>query len=228
MQTRFITILFLATALFTSCKPENDAPINPGPEPVPYRIESDSIESGSYLDIAIGDEAVAVYPKIQALQATKGVSAMNIVSNIFSDLSPLRERIPLYEYILLDQSRGTDTGVQITAKEGKVSAIYLNSGKKLSQWPEKEKASSSVRMGDDVAALHGKLTNIRGNKSYSSKFERIFLMTKTLSTAYDPAMGQSPQWYFGYSTGQDKMDQIQVHFEAGKVKKIRIDHYSKY
>lgn len=228
MQTRFITILFLAAALFASCKSETDGPIGPGPEPEPYRIERDSIESGSYLGIAIGDEAAAVYPKIQGLQADKGIPAMNIVSNIFSDLGSLRERIPLYEYILLDQNQGTDTGVQITIKAGKVSALYLNSGKKLGQWPEKEKASSSVRMGDDVAAIYEKLANIRGIKSYSSKFERISLLTKNLSTAYDQAMSQSPQWYFGYSTGQGTMDQIQVHFEAGKVKKIRIDHYSKY
>ncbi|MCF0068883.1 hypothetical protein LZD49_00280 [Dyadobacter sp. CY261] len=228
MQTRFIAILFLATVLFTSCLPEKTDPITTGPDPTPYRIERDSIETGSYLDIAIGDEAAAVYPKIQALQSSKGVTALQVVSNTFSDLGPLREKIPLYEYILLDQNQGTDSGVQITIEDAKVKAIYLNSGKKLDQWPEKEKASSSVRMGDEVTALYGKFSNIRGKKSYASKFERIFLMTKNLQTAYDPAMGQSPQWYFGYTTGQDMMDQIQVHFEAGKVKKIRIDHYSKY
>ncbi|WP_353720710.1 hypothetical protein [Dyadobacter sp. 676] len=227
MQTRFIAFLFSA-ALFTACQSETAEPLVTGPEPMPYHIERDSIETGSYLDIAIGDEAAAVYPKIQALQAPKGVSALHVVSNIFSDLSPLRESIPLYEYILLDENQGTDTGVQITVKDGKVKAIYLNSGKKLDQWPEKQKAASSVRTGDDVAALYGKLANIRDMKNYSSKFQRIFLMTKNLSTTYDPAMGRSPQWYFGYATGQDAMDQIQVHFRAGKVAKIRIDHYSKY
>ncbi|GGM86741.1 hypothetical protein GCM10010967_18890 [Dyadobacter beijingensis] len=228
MQARLISILLLATVTFTACQKEAADPLTTGPEPVPYRIEKDSIETGSFLGIAIGDEAAAVYPKIQALQLSKGVTAMNVVGNIFSDLDQLRDRIPLYEYILLDQNRGTDTGVQITIKGTSVSAIYLNSGKKLNQWPEKEKASASVQTGEHVNALFGKFTSIRKNKTYSSKFERIFLMTKNLATAYDPAMTQSPQWYFGYATGPETSEQIQVHFENGKVKKIRIDHYSQY
>lgn len=228
MQTKFIALL-LSAALFSGCLPDRQVdPLTTGPEPVPYRIVRDSIETGSYLNIAIGEEAASVYPKIQALQSTKGVTALSVVSNIFSDLAPLRERIPLYQYILLDQQQGTDSGVQITIENQAVKAIYLNSGKKLNQWPEKEKAASSVRMGDAISDLYEKFANIRGIGSYRNKFERISLLVKNLGAAYDPGMGQSPQWYFGYSTGTDTMDQIQVHFEAGKVKKIRIDHYSKY
>lgn len=223
----FVFILF--TAIFSSCI--SDSPIEPvttGPEPVPYHIVRDSIETGSYLDIAIGDEAAAAYPKIQSLQSGKGFSALNVVSNIYSDLTLLRERIPLYQYILLDQKHGTNSGVQITIEDGTVKAIYLNSGKKLSQWPENQKASFSVRIGDAVTSLYDKFSTIREKGSYALQFERILLLTKNLSTAYDSGMGQSPQWYFGYSTGTDAMDQIQLHFEAGKVKKITIDHYSKY
>lgn len=227
MQTKFIAFLF-SVVLFSACQSDTVEPEIVGPDPIPWRIERDSIETGSYLNIAIGDEAVAVYPKIQALQDSKGVSAMTVVSNIFSDLASLRTSIPLYSYILLDQNTGTDSGVQISIEAGKVKAIYLNSGKKLNQWPEKGNAASSVRMNDDVNALYDKFSKIRQDKSYAPKFERIFLMDKNLKTAYDPAMNQSPQWYFGYSTGQDTMDQIQVYFEAGKVKKIGINHYSRY
>ncbi len=85
-----------------------------------------------------------------------------------------------------------------------------------------------MRTGDRVSDLYEKLANIRGIGSYKNKFERIFLFVKNLVTAYDPGMNQSPQWYFGYKTGTDTMDQVQVHFRAGKVVKINIDHYTKY
>jgi hypothetical protein len=227
MRTKFIAFLFSAV-LFPACQFDTVDPLVVGPDPEPWRIERDSIQTGSYLDIAIGDAAEAVYPKIQALQDSKGVSTMTVVSNIFSDLALLRTSIPLYSYILLDQSAGSDSGVQISIEAGKIKAIYLNSGKKLSKWPNKGNAASSVRINDDVNALYGKFSKIQQDKSYTPKFERISLMGKNLNAAYDPAMTQSPQWYFGYSTGQDAMDQIQVHFQAGKVTKIGIAHYSKY
>lgn len=228
MQTKFIALL-LSAVLFSGCLSNSTVdPVTTGPEPTPYSVVRDSIETGSYLNIAIGEEAASVYPKIQALQSVKDISGLSVVSNIFSDLAALRDRIPLYQYILLDQQQGTDSGVQITIEDQTVNAIFLNSGKKLNQWPEKEKAASSVRMGDRVSDLYEKLANIRGIGSYKNKFERIFLFVKNLGTSYDPGMSQSPQWYFGYTTGTDTMDQVQVHFRAGKVVKINIDHYTKH
>lgn len=195
---------------------------------MPYRIIRDSVKTGTYLDITIGEEAPTTYAKIQALQTTKSVSYLNIVSNIFADLTALKEQLPLYQYILLDQKPGSDSGVQITIESQRVKSIYLNSGRQLTQWPEGQKANSSVRVGDAVSDLYDKLINVRNIDRYSNKFEYISLLTKNLSTKFDEVMSRSPQWYFGYSTGQDQMDQIQVHFEAGKVSKIYVDHYSKY
>ncbi len=203
-------------------------PTKAGPDPMPYRIIRDSVKTGTYLDITIGEEALITYDKIQALQTTKSVSYLNIVSNIFADLTALKEQLPLYQYILLDQKPGSDSGVQITIENQRVKSIYLNSGRQLTQWPEGQKANSSVRVGDAVLDLYDKLINVRNVDRYSNKFEYISLLTKNLSTKFDKVMSRSPQWYFGYSTGQDQMDQIQVHFEAGKVSKIYIDHYSKY
>ncbi|GAB3253748.1 hypothetical protein GCM10027347_13720 [Larkinella harenae] len=228
MKLTLSGFLLLMTVL-VSC--QFDSPVDPlttGPEPEPYKVVRDSVMTGSYLGIAIDEEAASVYPKIQALQATKGVSGLHIVSNIFSDLGSLEKRIPLYQYILLDEKPGSGTGVQITIENQSVKVIYLNDGKKLSQWPEKRNASSSVRIGDSVTSLYAKLATISDLKAYRNKFQRISLLTKNLATGYDTGMGQSPQWYFGYSTGQDEMDQIQVHFRAGKVSKIYVDHYSKY
>ena len=219
----------LAIALVYGCR--SVEPIEPqttGPDPKPYRILRDSVTSGTYLDIAIGEEAATVYPKIQSLQLTKGVRYLDIVSNVFADLAPLKERLPLYQYILLDQKPGSDSGVQINIEGQVVKSIYLNSGRQLTRWPEGAVASSSVRVGDAVTSLYDKLSNISRISRYANKFERISLLTKNLSTGYDAGMSLSPQWYFGYPTGSDQMDQIQVHFEEGKVVKLYIDHYSTY
>ncbi|ADB38135.1 hypothetical protein [Spirosoma linguale] len=225
---KFIGFL-LAAALLWGCQPGTSVdPLTTGPEPEPYRIIRDSIKTGTYLGIAIGEQAASVYPKIQALQATKGVTGLYVVSNVFADLIGLKERLPLYQYILLDQKPGTDSGVQITVEGQTVKSIYLNSGKRLTQWPEKQAVNSSVRVGDAVSTLYDKLVNIRNIDRYTNKFEYISLSTKNLLSDYDGGMSQSPQWYFVYSTGLNQMDQIQVHFRDGKVSKIYIDHYSKY
>jgi hypothetical protein len=195
--------------------------------PMVQLIGSDSIYSDDYLGMGISQKAETIYSVIQSLQQSQGVSYLNVVSNVSSDITQLQSRIPLYKYILLDQKEGTDSGIQITLESGVVSRIYMNSGKKLSQWPEKSDTKSSVRIGDQAAALYEKLIHISNNKSYSSKFERIFLQTKELSASYDPVMAQSPQWYFAYTVGTDLTDHVEVHFQQGKVKYIKVLHYKR-
>ncbi|QDK80089.1 hypothetical protein EXU85_16335 [Spirosoma sp. KCTC 42546] len=229
MKTNLVGVLLLI-ALITSCQTEPS--ISPttttGPEPVPFRMTRDSVLTGTYLGIPIGEGAEPVYTTIQSLQQTKGVTYLNVVSNIFSDLAKLKDRIPLYQYIILDQQQGTDSGVQITIENKAVKSIYLNSGVKLTQWPVLLMANAAVRVGDPIGTLYDKLAVIKGMTTYSNKFERISLQTKNLSTMYDQGMSQSPQWYFMYKTGPDQQDEVQVHFTQGKVSKIAINHYTPY
>jgi hypothetical protein len=230
MRTTLPGLLLLVICLVSGCKTELPVNTEPRPitEPEPYQITRDSITSGTYLGITIGEEAASVYPKIQLLQRTNGVTYLNVVSNIFSDLALLKERLPLYQYIVLDQNTGSSSGVQITIQDQIVKSIYLNSGQKLSQWPERQTAKSSVRVGDPVSSLYDKLVRIKDIQQYTNTFERMLLLTKNLYTAYDPGMDQSPQWYFGYPINPDQTDQIQVHFRAGRVSKLYIEHYTKY
>ncbi|RRB04386.1 hypothetical protein [Larkinella rosea] len=219
------TLFFLT--LMSGCQ------MNPSIAPDPVTVcpppavvlSRDSIATGSYLGLTINEEAENVYAGLQALRQTKGVTFLNVVSNVTSDLTQLRERLPLYQYILLDQNQGTDSGVQITLEFDQVKSIYLNSGKQLSQWPTNLKAESSIRLGDAAGSLYAKFVNIRAVGAYANKFERIFLMTKNLAAAYDPAMRQSPQWYFTYTPNSGLMDEVQVHFQDGKVRYISVIHY---
>lgn len=203
--------------------PDNTKPIV-DPPPIVV-ISRDSISSGNYLGIAIDEKAENIYSAVQSLQASNGVSYLNIVSNFSTEITDLQNRLALYQYILLDESKGTDSGIQINLESGKVKSIYLNNGKQLTQWPEKLSAESSVRVGDLADKLYGKFVNIRSKGDYASKFERVMLATKDISLSYDPFMSKSPQWYFVYSIGSDVHESVKINFQAGKVSHIIVERY---
>jgi hypothetical protein len=226
MKNLFALTVFTLFLSVTGCQidqsPDPEIIIDP---PVSTLIAHDTITIGSYLGMRIGEDSDEIYTAVQFLQRSSGVTALNIVSNISSDITRLRDRIPLYDYILLDQNDGTDTGVQITLEKNTVKAIYLNSGKKLSQWPEKGKPDATVRMGDEAGALYDKLHNISKDKSYSSKFQRISLLTKNLNSPFDPEMARSPQWYFAHKTGPGLWEVVKAHFKEGKLNAVEVQRY---
>lgn len=229
MKKVLYVLLFSMMLTSLSCRLGGaDNSITPIIDPLPLvLVERDSISAGGYLGIQINENAKESYTIIQSLLKAKGVPYLNIVGNVSSDLGPLQSRIPLYSYIVLDKSEGTDSGVQITLEAGKIKAIYLNSGEKLSQWPKKENAKSSIRLGDKAGVLHEKLVRIREIKQYAATFERISLLTKDLSTAFDPAMSQSPQWYFAYTNEDDLFEVVKIYLTSGKISSISIERYRK-
>ena len=193
--------------------------------PVQVFVSRDTISAGEYLGIAVDANVENVYPSLQNLQETKGIMYVNVVSNIFSNVNQLNTRLHLYQSIFLDEQKGTDSGIQISFEGGKVKSIYLNSGKQLAQWPLKENASTSVRVGDQVDALHIKLEKIQSMESYANKFERISLFTKELASQYDPIMTQSPQWYFRYVVEPGLYEHVNIYIEKGKVRYLEVSRY---
>lgn len=223
MKNLFIVLLVIS--VLSGCMPEAPSPeliIDP---PKLHVAGRDTIATGSYLGLTIDGTARDTYTAVQSLQSAIGLSAhLHIAGNVTSDLIGLRERIPLYSYILLDQEKGTDSGVQITLEAGKVSAVYLNSGKQLTQWPAGEKESRSVRVGDEAAMIYDKLAAIRQKSSYQSSFERITLLTKDLHTSYDTAMARASLWYFNYKTSDRTMDEVRINLQNGKLAFIEVVH----
>jgi hypothetical protein len=205
-----------------------DESIEPIIDPVPLMlVDRDSISAGGYLGVRMEQPANVAYTAVQAHLKNHGTAHLNIVGNVSSELSQLKSRIPLYSYILLDKNEGTDSGVQITLEAGKVKDIYLNSGEKLSQWPQKENAKSSIRVGDEAGELYEKMIRIRGIKQYASTFEHIALLTKDLATPFDPGMAQSPQWYFAYTTAAGLLEVVNIHLKNGKVSYMGVERYKK-
>ncbi|KAA0992805.1 hypothetical protein [Dyadobacter aurulentus] len=218
--TAFVFPLILGSCM--NAEPDLPKPIV---DPVwPELVSRDSITIGEHLGLKINSDAVSAYDNIQEMRKM-GVEYANIVSNIATDLSQIDGRLSLYAYVFLDEQVGTDTGVQIGIKSGVVSSLHLNSGRYLDQWPLKKNASSSIRLGDTADVLYQKLNKIKGDKSYANKFERITLLTKDLSTAFDPMMAASPQWYFRYVPQPGIYEDVQIHLEQGKVKYFIVARY---
>ena len=227
MKNISIGILFTFLLTTVGCQMnESPDPTEPIVEPrFAILVESDTIRTGSYLGLNVSEKSETIYSNIQSLRVPEKISYVNVVSNNTSDVTQLRNRIPLYQSILLDQKAGTDSGVQITIEEGKVKSIFLNSGKKLTQWPEKSDAKSSVRVGDEAGELYQKMINIYNKGIYANKFERITLTTKDMSTGFDSVMTRSPQWYFSYSTSQDQWEMVQLHLKNGKVDYMVVNRF---
>ena len=224
-----ITVIFF-TLLFTIAGCKMDGPESP-PEPIVEpkfftMLERDTITSGSYLGMEILEKAEKKYEVLQSLRETHDLDYLNVVSNISSDISKLNNRIPLYSYLLLDERKGTDSGVQITIENEKVKAIYLNSGKALNQWPANAKTESSVRIGDAVESIYAKLVNIYNKGTYANKFEYIALQTKNVAASFDPVMAQLPQWYFMRKTGPGLWEEVQVNLKNGVLDNIVVIRYS--
>src|SRR5690606_20388163 len=191
-------------------------------------ISTDTISSGSYMGFTVGEEAEKTYAHATSLQASAGVSYLNVIGNVFDGLAGLEDRMPLYQSIFLNEHPGTDNGVQLTLTDGRISSIFLNSGKKLNQWPEKPGALPAVRVGDAAETLYAKLVKISSSKSYASRFEYIALLTKDLGKAYDPPMADAPEWYFAYTLADSKMDEVKLQFDEGKLSRILVNHYKQY
>lgn len=224
-----ITLIIASTLLFfvSSCiKDTADIPpVVCDCPPQTQLIGTDSLMSGSYLGVQINASGEHTYSALQKLSDTLDLKYINIVGNIFTDVSQLQDRIPLYQSIFLDEQKGTDMGVQISFKDNKVSAIYLNKGTRLTRWPSNGNADTAIQNGDNVEILYRKLVKISQLSAYRNKFERISMFTKDLTTNYDPMMKNAPNWYFAYTFGNKMMDVVHLDFKYGKIIKIKISHY---
>ncbi|WP_044198873.1 hypothetical protein [Dyadobacter tibetensis] len=227
MKFPLYTIIFLLSLLVIGCFPTRVDSPEPIIDPKSLvLVSSDSIGVGQYLGLGVGVQAPAVYQAIQQLTSTEGITSINIVGNSTHDLETIASRLPLYQYILLDENKGTDSGLQITLEMAQVKSLYLNSGQALSRWPAS--GSVSISLGDKADELHEKLRQIKKNNAFASKFERILLLTKDLSKAYDPAMAQAAQWYFRYSPQPGQYEEVQLFFVNGYLKYLNVRRYKDF
>jgi hypothetical protein len=219
--------LLIGVLFFYSCKKEDlPEPAKRSLDPaMPIILEEESLFSGQFWGINIGDPAEEVHASIQQIKVEKQIGSVGVTGNIFTSITDLETRIPLYHTLLLDESHGTSDGVQFYFAENKIKSIYLNSGESISQWPPHAAHHLSVETGDPINGIYKKLVAISKQPESGDKFERMLFFLKNLSTVYDSRMSVSPEWYFGSTVNNKKGYQVKLNFKSGKLFSI---HYTLY
>lgn len=218
-------VLFAFPVVFYSCLDLDDNGVGPIVEPPEtILLKKDSLTSGKHFGITVGQAASAAYPGVQVISDSLEVSYLNLVANFVTDFSTLKDRLPLYSYMTFDAKPGSENGVQLWFEDKKLKSIYLNSGKRLGQWPENISASGAVREGESSEITAGKLTALQSDSRYKHRFEHSMLGVKTLQEAFDPAMEETPEWYFGYKVDEKHFNYVHVHFSDGIVAYILVNH----
>ena len=112
---------------------------------------------------------------------------LGVVGNVFTGLEGLENKIPLYESLLLDEAKGTSTGIQIAFENGIVKSIWTNEGAKLPKWPAVPDKSAAIAPGDDVSSIYSKLARMKELGIAAKKLERISLFKKDVASLTIPA-----------------------------------------
>lgn len=227
MKKRHLTgILFFSMLLFVTCeKEENENPIIV--EPQQWReIAKDSISTGTAAGFTIGANAMETYQVVQQLLQVHTPN-VQVVSNIYHKVEAVAGKVGLYNALLFDEEKGTGTGVQLYFEDDHIKSIYTNDGKKLNSWPNNS-LSMRVQVGMEVDRVYPQLLALSSISQYARKFQRISLFSKNTNKDFDPAMAQSPQWYFAHSEGDNRQKHIRLHFEEGKLQSVVIGLYAPY
>lgn len=215
-----IYTFLLAAVVFTACKKaELDDRIIIEP-PFQRQISSDTLTSGQLFGLTIGQTSVELYAKLQQIQVAEKIGGLSIVNNIYTTIDSLKTRLPLYTGLLMDEEKGTSTGVQLSFENNKVKSIYLNSGEMLTRWPLGFTQNTTIAIGDPVDDIYQKLVNIKKNPTFAKKLERFSIPFKDNNKPFDPQMHASPQWYFISTISAKRYNHVSLNFTAGKLVSI--------
>lgn len=213
----------LCLCVFISCSKKDIQPEIITEPPPTITLENDTLYTGDFWGLAINDTHKEVYAKLQAMSPDKKIDMVNVSNNVFSSVTGLSAKIPLYQNLFFDEQSGTSTGVQLSFADNKIKTIFLNSGVLLYQWPAFAPASAVLKTGDPVESVYSKLVAISQLDAYKNKLQHLMLLTKRLDTPYDDGMDASGSWMFGSPVGINRVYHVELNFQNGKLYSI---HYT--
>lgn len=222
-------ISILVSLAAVGCSTDIPGPETTGPDPV-YVVKflgRDSIAEGSYRGISINSPADDAFMVLEDYRKDKTVAYLGAVNNFFSDVTDLENRIPLFDWIVLDEKFDTDSGVQMELASGIVKSITLNNRKELKQWPEAADPKAAIQIGDQPQVLYNKLVALSKQTEFSRKFEKIMLSTKHTYALYDPYKASQPWTFIYFPQSQSVSEQVAIYFKDKKVHYIIVDRFEK-
>lgn len=222
-----LSLLLLGTAglLFVSClKNDSDDPEIIIEPPFPIEVKLDSIQTGSLYNVTVGNSAEEVYKGLQEFTDSKGkISYLAITGVLNTTLTDLKDRIPLYNGLILDQKPSNPLSSQIYFKGGKIESIYYrNSPNKLSRWPVD--ASDPLKIGDPVENIYDKLVALQKDGRYARFFEYMGLFEKNMDKPFDTFQNKSNLWQFSVTVDDKNFIRVGLVFENAVLVKIRSRH----
>lgn len=228
--TLFLPVFLLLGFHLVSCKVDQDNPAIVGPEPEPRvnYLGRDSITTGNYRGIAINTSTDETFEILEAYRKNKTAVYVSAVNNYFADITDLKNRLQFFDWLVLDETFDTPSGVQLELASGKVKSIRLNNGTQLSQWPQAADLQKAIATDDALEVLYEKLVVFRNSDDYKNKFQRIVLGAKYDYALYDPKKSELP-WAFIYDTQSHGIkEQVRVYFKDKKVNYILVDRFQQY
>ncbi|MCF0065838.1 hypothetical protein MUK70_03645 [Dyadobacter chenwenxiniae] len=226
----FLHVFLSFTLAMMSCRVDQDEPTIVGPEPEPRinYLGRDSITTGDYRGIAINTSTDDAFKVLEAYRENKTVVYLGAVNSYFADVSDLKNRLQFFDWMVLDETFDTPTGVQFQLAAGQITSIRLNQGTALGQWPEAADLQVAIKIGDAPEILYKKLVALSKQAEYTHKFQRVVLGAKYTYALYDAKKAQLP-WAFIYDTrSQGVMEQVRVYFKDKKVDYIIVDRFQQY
>ncbi|MGN6294903.1 MAG: hypothetical protein ACTHMV_19285 [Chitinophagaceae bacterium] len=216
--------LFLSI-VFTSCMKGSSGTNDPNS----YRpIQKDTVRTGQMWGLAIGEASSDIYTILQDIRTERQISYLGVVGNVFSDLSQIQEKIPLYNSLFMDEPAGTPTGIQLGFEASKVKLIYMNNGTPLTKWPSINDFQNGITIGDSVSTLYDKLVAIKSVAVYGDKLQRLSLFDKNLTAPFDPGMAGSAQWQVVTTTVNKRWQLLELNFSSGILTSIYYTLYENY
>ncbi|MCX6216336.1 hypothetical protein [Spirosoma sp.] len=228
MRKTLASLSLLCLLVLAACTHTNIDPIMPRPDPVysAKLVGRDSIANGSYRGIAIGSSTTEAFSLLEQYRYQKLVSYLGAINTYFSNVMDLKDRLAQFDWLVLDESFDTESGIQIQLESGQVKAITLNNRRQLEQWPESVSSSQAIQVGDKLTLLYTKLESLSQRAAYTPKFERIVLLSRYSYALYDPTKSGAP-WRFIYRSQAQSFDGVEIHLQNKKVQYIIVNRFEK-
>lgn len=214
-----IVILLAPLFFFAACKKNLTSP-----EPAGWYITStDTLTSGQYWGISIGDSREVVYNQLKNVKNEKRIPVLLVENVFYNSLALLKDKLPLYNSIMLNTYLPQDnTAIQILFTDKIVSTIYSNKAGSLTSWPSNLNSGSRIQVGDNLATLHEKLTAISSNPEYARFFNKFYLSDKNLTTDYEEGMAAAKGWFVESYLEEKKLTSVRFVFNQASLDTILV------
>ncbi|MBO9593021.1 MAG: hypothetical protein J7599_08930 [Niabella sp.] len=219
---RIGALLLVCSLLLSACQKEDLQP-RLVIDPVEGRIlAADTLRSGSFLGMQIGDSHEMVYEKIKNIALEKNIDMLWVTNPQFSGIEVLKDKLGYYSDLRLSNKWRPSEYVLFQIENDRIKTIYNPEGRQLSKWPGGRQYRYTINTGDPVDALYPKLLQLQSSARYKDYFSAISAFAKFISKPYDARMSASAEWYLNYRQPDKKtVARHTLLFKEGTLREIR-------